>query len=324
VERKLAARFVVGLTLLFSTSIVYLIYQLGGQGPAELVLLGVLLSSAGYYLCLPYLKFLQPFKRMVPIFAVAIVLLGLFPPSDWQNSIVGSVFGSQLMPLTTRLGVLLLNAEGIGATVGGGSTIVLPAASKVAGVTVGQACGGIQEVFVFSVAFAVMYIDVGRKAPMKAMLLLPVGLVGVYLVSIVRVDAVVLTGYLYGFDAMETFHLYAGFLLYLAFISVFWYLSLKWIGIGSRAESEVPESRMNDRASPLRALKADAIRSRSGASGSGNPTVESTVGLFPSTAECREPAGTPPLGVKPVSRGSCCSSESSRWWWSWLTSPWPC
>lgn len=245
---KPAARLVVGLILLFSTSIVYLIYQLGGQGPAGLVLLGVLLSSAGYYLCLPYLEFLQPFKRMVPIFAVAIALLGFFPPNDWQNSIVGSVFGSQLMPLTTRLGVLVLNAEGIGATVGVGSTIVLPAASKVAGVTVSQACGGIQEIFVFSVAFALMYVDIGRKAPKKAVFLLPVGLVGIYLVSLVRVDAVVLTGYLYGLDAMETVHLYAGFLLYLAFISAFWYLSLKWIGIGSRAESEVHEPHMDNRA----------------------------------------------------------------------------
>lgn len=81
--------------------------------------------------------------------------------------------------------------------------------------------------------FALMLVDVGRKAPKKAMVLLPVGFVGTYLVSLARLDAVIVTGYPYGYDAMETVHLYAGVLLYLAFFSAFWYLSLKWIGAGS-------------------------------------------------------------------------------------------
>ncbi len=84
-----------------------------------------------------------------------------------------------------------------------GSTLVLPSTSKVAAITIQQACGGVEEVLVFFVVFALMLIDVGRKAPKKAMVLLPVGLVGIYLVSLVRIDAVVLTGYLYGLDAMR-------------------------------------------------------------------------------------------------------------------------
>ncbi|MBI3840656.1 MAG: exosortase/archaeosortase family protein [Thaumarchaeota archaeon] len=236
-DRKPAARLAVGLVLVASGLAAYLIhqavYEANGGSSLGLVALGVLLSSAGLYLCLPHLKFLRPFKRAIPIFAVAILLLGLFSPSDWQNSVFGSVYGSLLMQLTTRLGVLVLNAEGVGATIAGGSTIVLPSVSKVAAVSVTQACGGIEEVFVFSVAFALIFVDVGRKAPRKALPLLPVGLVGTYLVSLVRVDAVVLTGYLYGFDAMEVVHLYAGMLLYVAFFSAFWYLSLKWTGIGS-------------------------------------------------------------------------------------------
>jgi len=253
VDRKQVPGLVLGLALIVLGFTAYIVhqafYEAKGQGFLGLVVLGVLASSFGFYLCLPYLRFLQPFKRAIPILAVAILLIGLLSPSEWQNSIFGSVFGSQLMPLTTRLGVLILNAEGIGAAVGAGSTTLLPPASKVAAISVTQACGGVEEVFVFSVAFALMYVGIGRKAPKKAMLLLPVGLIGTYLVSLVRVDAVVLTGYLYGFDAMETVHLYAGFLLYLAFISAFWYLSLKWIGIGSRAGSEVHEPHMDNRAS---------------------------------------------------------------------------
>jgi exosortase/archaeosortase family protein len=236
-DRKRLARLVAASVLILSGFVVYVIYETAylarGQSSFGFVALGVLLASIGSYLSLPYLKFLQPFKWAIPLFAVAILLIGFFSPSDWQNSIVGSVFGSHLMPVTTGLGVSILNAEGVGATVAEGSTIVLPTASKVAAVSVTQACGGIEEVLVFSVAFALMYADMGRKAPKKAMVLLPVGLIGTYLVSLVRVDAVVLTGYLYGLDAMETVHLYAGLLLYIAFISAFWYLSLRWIGVGS-------------------------------------------------------------------------------------------
>jgi exosortase/archaeosortase family protein len=235
VDRKAAAGLAAGLVLAASGFAVFLIYLAGGYGPLYLVPLGVLLFSAGFYLSVPYLKFLQPFKRTIPFFAAAILLIAFISPSEWQNSVFGSVYGSLLMLLSRRLGVLVLNAEGIGAVAGGGSTIVLPSASKVAAVTVAQACGGVEEVLVFFVAFALMFVDVGRKAPKKALVLLPLGFVGTYLVSIVRLDAVIVTGYLYGFDAMETVHLYAGVLLYLAFISAFWYLSLKWIGTGSSA-----------------------------------------------------------------------------------------
>ena len=234
------ARLVVGSILVASSLTVYLVYVAGGWGPLDLVPLGVLLFVVGFYLCLPYLKFLQPFRRTIPFFAVAVLLVAFVSPSEWQNSIFGSVYGSLLMHLTRKLGVLMLNAEGIGAVEGGGSTIVLPSASKVAAVTVLQTCGGVEEVFVFFIAFALMLVDMGRRAPKKAMVLLPVGFVGTYLVSVARVDAVVLIGYLYGSDVMETVHLYLGVLLYLVFISVFWYLSLKWIGVGSGTKSEVP------------------------------------------------------------------------------------
>jgi exosortase/archaeosortase family protein len=236
------------LILVVSGFTVFLIYLEGGYGPLYLVPLGVLLPSAGFYLCLPYVRFLQPFKRTIPFFAAAILLVGFISPEEWQNSIFGSVVGSSFMLLSTKLGVLILNAEGLGATEGGGSTILLPAASKVAAISVSQACGGIEEVFVFFAAFALMFMDAGRKAPKKAMVLLPAGFIGTYLVSLVRLDAVVVTGYLYGFDAMETAHLYAGILLYLAFVAAFWYLSLKWIGMGRGGEvrSQVkPEARLS-------------------------------------------------------------------------------
>ncbi|MGD0477190.1 MAG: exosortase/archaeosortase family protein [Nitrososphaerales archaeon] len=238
-DRKSAARLAAGLVLAASGFAVFLIYLAGGYGPLYLVPIGVFLFSAGFYLSVPYLKFLQPFKRTIPFFAAALLLIAFIPPNVWQNSIFGSVYGSLLIVLSRKLGVLVLNAEGIGAIQGAGSTIVLPSASKVASVTIAQACGGVEEILIFFVAFAFMLMDVGRKAPKKAMVLLPVGFVGTYLVSIVRLDAVIVTGYLYGYDAMETAHLYLGVLLYLAFISAFWYLSLKWIGIGNRAKPEV-------------------------------------------------------------------------------------
>ncbi len=211
---------------------IFLVYLAGGHGPLYLVPPGALLPTAGFYLCLPYLRFLQPFRKVVPFFAAAVIFMGFISPYEWQSSVFGSVYGSLLTLLTRRLGVLMLNAEGIGAVEGGGSTIVLPPASKVAAVTIEQACGGVEEVIVFFVAYALMVADVGRKAPKKALALLIMGFVGVYLVSVVRLDAVVWVGFQYGFAAMETAHLYLGVLLYLAFISVFWYLSLKWIGAG--------------------------------------------------------------------------------------------
>jgi exosortase/archaeosortase family protein len=221
-----------GLLLVASAAGAYLLYLSGSLAIDLGVPLGILLSSSGFYLIAPHTR-LGAYRRAIPFLAAAVMLEWAFISNGWINAVYDSPFGALLTDLTSRSAVLILNFGGIGAVRSGG-LITLPAGSKLPQILVAQACSGTETSLLFVGVFALMLLDVGRTVPRRKVLtIFLIGALGTYLVNVIRVPLIIYLGYLYGYGAIEGFtHEFGGALFFLAFVAVFWWLSLRWLAPG--------------------------------------------------------------------------------------------
>jgi len=226
------SRLATGLALIASAVGTYLLYQSGTLTIDLAVPLGIVLSSSGFYLVAPHTR-LRPYRRAIPFLGAAAMLEWAFISNGWINAVYDSPFGAFLTDLTSRSAVLILNLGGIQAIRSGG-LITLPVGSKLPQITVAQACSGAETSLLFVGVFALMLLDVGRTVPRRKVLaIFLIGALGTYLVNVVRVPLIIYLGYLYGYGAIEGFtHEFGGALFFLAFVAVFWWLSLRWLAPG--------------------------------------------------------------------------------------------
>ncbi|PSG98073.1 hypothetical protein BRD56_02115 [Thermoplasmatales archaeon SW_10_69_26] len=91
--------------------------------------------------------------------------------------------------------------------------------------TVGLVCAGLQPGILF---LGVLGLHTWREPtpPGRAVVLLTLGLLGVYLMNLVRLVALALVGYRWGGSALQTVHAHAGWVLFLVLVLVFWGLLL--------------------------------------------------------------------------------------------------
>jgi len=228
VPRRLAA----GLILIASAAGAYFLYLSGILTIDVAVPLGIVLSFSGFYLVAPYTR-LREYRRAIPFLGAAVMLEWAFISNDWINAVYDSPYGSLLTDLTSRSAVWILNLGGIEAIRSGG-LITLPLGSKLPQIMVARACGGSETSLLFVGVFALMLVDVGRTVPRRKVLaIFLIGALGTYLVNVVRVPLIIYLGYLYGYGAIEGFtHQFGGALFFLAFVAVFWWLSLRWLAPG--------------------------------------------------------------------------------------------
>ena len=236
-------RLAVGLVLIASAAVSYLLYLSSILTIDVAVPLGIALSSSGFYLVAPDTR-LRAYRRAIPFLGAAAMLEWAFISNGWINVVYDSPYGALLTDLTSRSSVLILNLGGIGAVRSGG-LITLPVGSKVPQVTIVQACSGAETSLLFVGVFAMMLLDVGRTVPRRKVLaIFFIGALGTYLVNVVRVPLIIYLGYLYGYGAIEGFtHEFGGALFFLAFVAVFWWLSLRWLapgrGVAKRGASSI-------------------------------------------------------------------------------------
>ena len=151
----------------------------------------------------------------------------LFFTNGWTGYVYNSYFGQLLTSVTSQMSVAVLNFAGMKATLAS-NNIMLPVGSKVSAISVTSACSGAEGALVFLALAGVMAVDVGRRAPKKKLLaLIILGAVGVTLGNMMRVPLLIEVAYYFGAGAMETFHLYSGAMIFLTFVSLFFFASLK-------------------------------------------------------------------------------------------------
>jgi len=89
---------------------------------------------------------------------------------------------------------------------------------------IGYGCSGVESITVFLSAIIAYFIATREKNIKKIGLYSCVGVLALYSMNIIRIMAIVLTGYHFGTEAMFFVHLHLGWIFFILGMAVFWYL----------------------------------------------------------------------------------------------------
>jgi hypothetical protein len=138
-DRAESLRVVLGLAFIALAFVLYALYEVNRI--ALLAPLGVLLFALGFYLSLSKIKFLKPFRSMLPFLTVATLAMWAFLTTGWDAYLLDSGYGVLLTDLTIRLTVIVLNSLGIHAVRNEG-LVFFPSGSQVQFMAVDARCSG--------------------------------------------------------------------------------------------------------------------------------------------------------------------------------------
>lgn len=229
VKSHLSTKIIPGISLMLSAFVLYFLYQSGGGKMLFLPPIGIGLFIFGFYLSFSGTSFYNRFRGLMFFMSLAVFMTWMAWDTGLHDDIVNSSYGSFLAGITVKFSVYFLNAAGyhVSST---GNQITFLGDSKVQSFDVLNACSGADTTILFLAAFVLMLADQGRRASVQKLAVCFVcGGIGTYLVSMMRVPLLGIVGYHYGYDTLETYHMYSGYLIFLASIMAFWYLSLRWI-----------------------------------------------------------------------------------------------
>lgn len=183
----------------------------------------VLAFTLGVKWVLQNVRMLGVYSELWPVFAVAMAIAWLIHAGQFEDLIANTWLGEAFGSLTAQITVLLLDVSGMKAVLHG-QMLALPPPSRVSGVLVTPLCGGLLSFIMFTFAFAIVLFDAGRglgRARLLGTFLL--GAFATFTISVLRVYIVLLLGYFLGFDVMMAAHNYLGYVLFLVFVTAFWY-----------------------------------------------------------------------------------------------------
>jgi exosortase/archaeosortase family protein len=188
----------------------------------------VLIFALGSKWVLQNVRILQAYRELWPVFSVAMAVAWLIHLGQFEEFATNTWLGADFGVATIEVNAFLLRISGINAQVQG-QVLRMPPPSMVPAVGVTPLCGGFLSFLMFTVAFGIVLFDVGRQLGKVRLLgVFVLGAVATMIISILRVYIVLVLGFYWGFNVMMTAHTYLGYALFLAFISLFWYFTLRW------------------------------------------------------------------------------------------------
>jgi exosortase/archaeosortase family protein len=203
-------------------------WNLSGAGWVVLVVLGAGTFIVGSKWLFEHVIFLRSLRDLWPILCLMDIFAWLLHASQIDVEVTQSPLGVAFAAFTLRYSTLLLGLSGIHSNVSG-EIISMGTGSGVGPIAVTPLCGGLLSFILFTVAFTVVLLDVGKTlGPQRLALLFGLGVVGTFVISGLRVFLVLVVGYYFGWGPLELAHEYLGYVLFLSLISVFWYLTLDW------------------------------------------------------------------------------------------------
>jgi exosortase/archaeosortase family protein len=233
-------RFVIGTFLIVLAFYTYFLYQSVGGTTFYLPPLGLAFVAIGIWTGFAKTSIFRKFGTLFPLLIGAVFMTWMAWDTGLHEYLVNSSYGSGLAVIARNVAVFVLDLIGIHAT-NVGNQIILPASSKVQSFDVANSCSGADTTILFLGAFSLLLADVGRRSltsKRKIVVCFALGALGTYLTAIMRIPLLGIIGYYFGYGTMETFHMYSGYLIFLASIAIFWWLSLRWIGTKRKLKKE--------------------------------------------------------------------------------------
>ena len=124
--------------------------------------------------------------------------------------------------------VSAINALGIVATASGDLvSMILPNGTSLI-LEVAGACTGLQGILAFGMLSTMTLLDLKPKMS-RIVPIFAIGFAGAFLINILRLLVVFLTFWLFGVGAGEAMHVYFGYLIFVAWVLVFWALAFKYL-----------------------------------------------------------------------------------------------
>ena len=231
IKTRFKVRFVLGMFLMALAFCMYFIYQHGGGNVFYLPPIGIFLFAVGFWIGFSKTNIYRKFGTLLPFITVAVFMTWIAWDVGIHDFIVNSQYGYVLAGIARENAIITLDTFGIHAS-NIGNQIILPASSKVHSFDVLNSCSGADTTVLFLGAFSLMLTDIGRKySPSKKKIVacFVLGGLGTYATAIMRIPLLGIIGYYFGFDTLETFHAYSGYLVFMASVTVFWWLSMRWI-----------------------------------------------------------------------------------------------
>ncbi len=98
-------------------------------------------------------------------------------------------------------------------------------------------CSGIYSTMIFVSAFFGYVLTEYQRVNFRVALLLFVGILTAYVANILRMAIIVFVGYYYGMKALLFVHAYAGEIIFICWIAVFWYFMFKYLKPSDEVEA---------------------------------------------------------------------------------------
>jgi exosortase/archaeosortase family protein len=149
-----------------------------------------------------------------------------------------------LLPFTIFFGTLLLSVIGIPATINGDLVYYISKTGDPIYLQITPECTGIWSLGTFTIMALLVLITFPEALKKRSTyFMLMIGYLGTYAGNILRIGAIAMSGYLYGpTGAIENTHLYFGWIFFLCWMIVFWYVFFTRILGISFFKSKKPES----------------------------------------------------------------------------------
>lgn len=219
-----AVKLSAGITLLGASLLLYLYYQ-----QVESLTPGALSIAAfgvGSYCVVSEIGPLKSLGRVLPFMVVgASCSLGMVT-MGFSSAIAGSYYASAMSFLSVRLTSFIFSLDGVRVPVSG-DVLLFPNGTAL---SVGPLCSGAYSTVLFMLLSIVMVTDLSRAAPKKKLAVaVAVGLFGANFANLLRISFLASIMYLFGLNALDVVHQFAGYAVFLGFMTAFWMLSLKWL-----------------------------------------------------------------------------------------------
>jgi len=188
------------------------------------------------YLSVEYETLLR-YKELLYFFVTPVLVFYFLITIGFDKYILETPFGKVWLGNVMYLSRSVLRLIGLTFS-GTGNDIVLSAPDYATPVTlqVTEACSGIHSSFLFLAFFAMMLVDLrARLSRRMGAIYFAIGAMGTYSANIVRIVVLCLITTHVGFKAMKSFHDNFGFVFFIGWIFIFWFLVYRKVRVGEVA-----------------------------------------------------------------------------------------
>jgi len=200
--------------------------------------LGVITFVGGYYLLLQEFEILERYKHVITPLAVGLILFGALLSVGLDKLVLETSLAQAMIYPATYIPIWIMNVFGSGfqadilPTSDGGiiGMVTFPATAKTTGAFVNEACSGIHSFLIFMSTFTLVMLYLGWDAPKRKLgVSFSIGLAGTLTSNWIRLIMVYISGYFWGNDVMLAVHSYAGLVVFLLWMAVFWNYSINYL-----------------------------------------------------------------------------------------------